>query len=1346
MFGEARKIYVLGRNDISREGLMFNKNHQLSVMRFAMILVLLIGLLGVTPINSALASTITVTTTSDSGPGSLRQVIAEAASGDTIAFDPSLAGQTITLASNLVIDKDLTIDGSGLSPQVTVSGGNVAHLEISGATEPTVTISDLTIADGYTSGSGGAISSSITGNLIVINSTLRNNHAVGDGGAIASYQLTLKNTTVYQNQADSDGGAFAFDGNAEVAIVSSTVSDNHAGDSGGAIYMAGNAEAAIYNNTFVGNSAPQGSELRLRGLSFLALHNTIFVCAPGSTSCYATAVTSTIDYSIDSILGAGTLFDYGLGELDDNGGPTLTMALLPGSSLVDAGDDTICTSPPVNNLDQRGVARPQGAHCDIGAYEMEDTIPPAVVSFDPENEALNIPLDKVITIHFSEEIDPATVTDSSLILMPFHRIESTPATISTTGSMVTLTPNDPLEMGTTYWIRVTTGVTDMAGNSLGQTRLWLFTTGPNGVMDTTTADFAAANPDSCYVSNIENGEVTEIPVIGEEFSGTSLPAGWAASGPAIVGNDKISVESAMAYYSTPFAGDHRLRFAAIFGIDPSQQVGLIGNIDFSGQWAVFGKNDTLDKLYAMTSDGQSTLIPGNFIGTKHTYEIDWRANSVIFYVDGLPVATHTIALTNLRPMLSDSTPDEQALGVEWMHFTPYSSPCIFTSRVFDSGQVVDWLNLGWWPGASQGTACIATHPSDPPICTPNYGFTIETRTGNTATPNETWSNWEATDFAVASPNGRYLQYRATLSSDTSGATMQLYSVVATYLALPATIHYVNQDATGANDGSSWTDAYIDLQSALSASLYGDEIWVAAGTYTPTPGTDRTISFTLRNGISIYGGFTGVETEREQRDPAANVTILSGDLNGDDVDFINNGENSYHVVIGSGTDGSAVLDGFTIRGGNANGADPDDSGGGMYNNDGSPTLTNAIFSRNTAIYRGAMYNENSSPALTNVIFSGNTAAYGGGMFNLTSSSPTLTNVTFSGNTADMGGGMFNLTSSSPTLTNVTFSDNTAIYKGGGMSNGDSNPTLTNVIFSSNSTTYYGGGIYNYAGSPTLTNVTFTGNKAYKGGGMLNDASSPTLTNVTFTSNATTTYGYGGGIYNYNSEPTLTNATLSNNTALQGGGIYNESGSPSINDVILWGNGTEVYNAGSAPIIKDSVVQGGCPSGATCTNIITDNPLLGLLADNGGYAQTMALGSGSSAVDAGGVNSTCADTDQRGVSRPQDGDNNGSAICDIGAYEKEFVSSAIADFDGDGDTDLSVFKVEPWAGMWYVKDQDAHAYGNSESIPVSCDYNGDGQTDVAVYNAGTWYVEGLFVDNWGDGDSIPVPGDYDGDGSC
>jgi len=100
-FGE--ESYLPGRI------LMFNKNHNLSVVRFGIILVLLVGMLGAIPVRPALAATLMVTTTSDSGPGSLRQVIAEATSGSAIAFDPSLAGQTITLASDLIIDKDFSI-------------------------------------------------------------------------------------------------------------------------------------------------------------------------------------------------------------------------------------------------------------------------------------------------------------------------------------------------------------------------------------------------------------------------------------------------------------------------------------------------------------------------------------------------------------------------------------------------------------------------------------------------------------------------------------------------------------------------------------------------------------------------------------------------------------------------------------------------------------------------------------------------------------------------------------------------------------------------------------------------------------------------------------------------------------------------------------------------------------------------------------------------------------------------------------------------------------------------------------------------------------------------------------
>ena len=95
---------------------------------------------------------------------------------------------------------------------------------------------------------------------------------------------------------------------------------------------------------------------------------------------------------------------------------------------------------------------------------------------------------------------------------------------------------------------------------------------------------------------------------------------------------------------------------------------------------------------------------------------------------------------------------------------------------------------------------------------------------------------------------------------------------------------MNQAAVGADDGSSWGDAYTDLQSALGVVAEGDEIWVAQGVYKPTTGTSRLTSFELDKGVALYGGFLGNESELSQRndDPASNGTILSGDLSGDDV--------------------------------------------------------------------------------------------------------------------------------------------------------------------------------------------------------------------------------------------------------------------------------------------------------------------------------------------------------------------------------------------------------------------------------------------------------------------------------
>jgi predicted outer membrane repeat protein len=412
-------------------------------------------------------------------------------------------------------------------------------------------------------------------------------------------------------------------------------------------------------------------------------------------------------------------------------------------------------------------------------------------------------------------------------------------------------------------------------------------------------------------------------------------------------------------------------------------------------------------------------------------------------------------------------------------------------------------------------------------------------------------------------------------------------------APPDNVIHVDRDATGTGTGLSWTDAYTRLQDALDAAGPGDEIWVAEGVYTPTAGVTRTATFQLKSGVALYGGFAAAEVTRTQRNWDLHVTVLSGDLDGNDVTDAQGvvtatanitGSNAYHVVVGSGVTGTAVLDGFSITAGNAYGFF-DDDGGGMFNDGGSPTLANVTFSGNSAYDGGGMYNRGDScPTLTNVTFSDNSAGFlGGGMYNNVST-PTLTNVTFSGNYTDFpGGGMYNW-SSNPVLTDVTFSGNSAGY-GGGMYNRESSPTLTRVTFSSNSAdagggmdnessspvlitvTFdgnsagnQGGGMRNhYNSNPTLTSVTFNGNSAeHGGGGMYNRESSPTLTSVAFSSNSAD--NDGGGMYNWSSSPVLTNVTFSDNSSGFGGGLSNWDGNPVLTNVTFSGNTADTDGGG------------------------------------------------------------------------------------------------------------------------------------------------------------------------------------------
>ncbi|MEI8374410.1 MAG: hypothetical protein WCJ35_16420 [Planctomycetota bacterium] len=282
--------------------------------------------------------------------------------------------------------------------------------------------------------------------------------------------------------------------------------------------------------------------------------------------------------------------------------------------------------------------------------------------------------------------------------------------------------------------------------------------------------------------------------------------------------------------------------------------------------------------------------------------------------------------------------------------------------------------------------------ADPESAIDHYEWALGTTFGGTDVRAFTniWTSTSTTKSGLSLAPGT--TYYVTVRS-TNRAGLQSIATSNGVMIVPI---YVDDTATGLNSGASWANAYASLQSALAAAVAGQVICVALGTYKPTTDTDRTVSFVLKNGVSIYGGYAGVGApEPNARNVISYPSILSGDIG--IVGFT--ADNSYHVVVGSNTNSTAVLDGFTITSGIADGSPQNDFGGGMYNSGGSPTLTNCMFTANSATHGGGLYNSSSSPTLTNCTFTANSASNeGGGLFNYYLSSPTLTNCTFTANSA------------------------------------------------------------------------------------------------------------------------------------------------------------------------------------------------------------------------------------------------------------------------------------------------------------------------------------------------------------
>ncbi|SDJ01445.1 polymorphic outer membrane protein repeat-containing protein [Pedobacter sp. ok626] len=387
---------------------------------------------------------------------------------------------------------------------------------------------------------------------------------------------------------------------------------------------------------------------------------------------------------------------------------------------------------------------------------------------------------------------------------------------------------------------------------------------------------------------------------------------------------------------------------------------------------------------------------------------------------------------------------------------------------------------------------------------------------------------------------------------------------------------VNQAATaGQNNGSTWDNAYLDLQSALKVSLAGDQIWVAKGTY--SPGTLVTSYFTLKEGVKMYGGFGATESTLAERDSlkvrTVNETILTGNNNSRHVVY------NYNVLTAA-----TVLDGFSISGGRSvpSGTSTGEPyiGAGIYNRVGAATFNHLwIKNNNSNTYGGGMYNGGTS-VISNVIFENNGTLNSSGSYRY-------------------GGGLYNI--GAATFRQLEFINNTAAY-GGGMYQGSATVTINDITFKDNKATL-GGGFYSYSGKVTLNNAIFTGNTATQhGGGLYQWASTLTINNAEFSRNKVTGTGayFGGAFYQYTSTSTLVNVSMSNNSIAYvnatinkyGGAIYKNAGTLNLHNSIVWanqrGNGVaDELNLNIKPV--NSLIRGGYAAGKV---IVDKDPLFNL----------------------------------------------------------------------------------------------------------------------------------------------------------
>jgi predicted outer membrane repeat protein len=431
-----------------------------------------------------------------------------------------------------------------------------------------------------------------------------------------------------------------------------------------------------------------------------------------------------------------------------------------------------------------------------------------------------------------------------------------------------------------------------------------------------------------------------------------------------------------------------------------------------------------------------------------------------------------------------------------------------------------------------------------------------------------------------------------------GIVATVYVLVACLAAsAPAKVIYVDDDATGANDGSSWANAFVRLQNALAIAQPGDEVRVAQGRYRPdqdarvvtahghgveiSPSGLRTAAFQLENGVAIRGGFAGVLAQDPNvRSVGQYETILSGDLKENDGGGWEPGnsayeslrdDNSQYVVESRLTDATAVLDGVTIQAALQS---------GMHNVRGSPRVLNCTFRQNSArnYSGGALLCEGGEPSLWNCVFNENSTMVAGGAIRASTAHLTLVDCRFVTNQAATLGGALCSVDSVVSLTGCTFERNTA-PRGGAVYHQQGSLAATKCRWAGNVVSAEGGAISSAGGPLTLEMCALSGNLARSGGaihlsrepspGADADAPDVTMTHCVFTGNRCSFAG--GAVFSDRVALRVINCTFADNYVYTGGKSLAWSyGAPedagyrlTLANCILWDGAAPIYPAPPTP---------------------------------------------------------------------------------------------------------------------------------------------------------------------------------------